>query len=339
MSARNSGSSETLMTVFLTGGTGFLGSHVAELLAMKGLPCRALARPTADTRFLSTLPNVTLVPGDLSDLGSLREALRGATSVIHVAGLVKARRPEDFHLANVVGTENLLQAISAETPDLSRFVFVSSLAAAGPSADGAPVSPSSVAPVTHYGHSKAAAEAVAKRAAENLPVTILRPSAIYGPRDREILAFFQAVRWGFLPITSPRGARLSMVYGPDCAAACVASLEAEVESGSTWYVEDGETSTFSKLTSHIEAAVGKKAWVKAPIPGPVLWGAALATEVFGAIANRPVMLTRDKLNELRASHWVCDAAPTRVALGWEPQVPFAMGAALTADWYREAGWL
>ncbi len=326
------------MTVLLTGGSGFLGSHIAERLANEGTACRALVRERSDTRFLETLPNVTLVRGSLSDPESLREALQGVDAVIHAAGLVKARRPADFHRTNALGTETLIQAV-AEVPNIRRFVLVSSLAAAGPSADGAPVSPDAVAPVTHYGQSKAAAEAIAKKASTRVPITILRPPAIYGPRDREILAFFSAVKWGVVPLTSPLDARLSMVYGGDCASACVAALDADVESGSIWYVEDGETNTFEQLMSYIETALGRSVWLRAPIPGPILWGAALATEIFGAVARRPVMLTRDKINELRASHWVCDAAPTRSALGWEPSVTFAHGAARTAEWYRTAGWL
>ena len=327
------------MTVLLTGGSGFLGSHVAELLAREAVECRALVRATSDTRFLATLPNVTLVQGDLGDPESLRPALRGVGAVIHAAGLVKARRAVDFHRTNVVGTENLIRAIATEAPHLRRFVMVSSLAAAGPSRDGTPISSGSIAPVTHYGRSKAAAEVVAKGASDWLPVTILRPSAIYGPRDREILAFFRAVKWRVLPLTSPLDARLSMVYAADCASACIAALDADVDSGSIWYVEDGDTKTFVELISCIETVLGRRVRLRAPIPGPILWGAALASEVFGAIARRPVMLTRDKLNELRASHWVCSAAATRSAMGWRPSVDFAEGAARTADWYRDAGWL
>jgi nucleoside-diphosphate-sugar epimerase len=327
------------MTVLLTGGSGFLGSHVAERLSQAGVPCRALVREKSDTRFLATLPNVTLVVGSLDNPDSLRSAVRGVDSVIHSAGLVKARRRDDFHRTNVVGTENLIRAVLSECPNLQRFVMVSSLAAAGPSSDGSPVAQDSVAPVTHYGRSKAEAEAVVKRASEVLPVTILRPSAIYGPRDREILAFFQAVKWGIVPLTSRLDARLSMVHGADCASACFAALTADVESGSAWYVEDGASDTFATLISQIEVAVGRRVRLKVPIPGPILWGAASASEMFGFVSGRPVMLTRDKLNELRASHWVCDASTTRAALGWEPRLTFAEGAGLTAEWYRRVGWL
>lgn len=327
------------MTVLITGGSGFLGSYVAERLASQGVDCRALVRGTSDTRFLTSLPNVTLVRGDLADVETLRPALRGVDGVIHVAGLVKARRSVDFHRTNVVGTDNLMRAVASETPNVRRVVVVSSLAAAGPSVDGVPVSRGSVAPVTRYGRSKAAAETVAREASNRLPITILRPAAIYGPRDREILAFFRAVKWGILPLTSSLDARLSMVYGADCASACVAALGADVESGSIWYVEDGETRTFAELITSIETAMERRAWLRVPIPSPILWWAAMVTEVFGAVARRPVMFNRDKLNELGASHWVCSAVQTRTAIGWEPCVTFAQGAIQTAAWYHEAGWL
>ena len=264
----------------------------------------------------------------------------GVDGIIHAAGLVKARTPADFHRTNALGTANLLDAAMHNAPHLERFVLVSSLAAMGPSLDGRPLSVgASPNPVTHYGRSKLAAERAAQAAAHALPVTIIRPPMIYGPRDREILPFFKAVQLGLLPLTGSPSAALSAVYAADCASACIKALETNVPSGSTYYVEDGRTETLGELIAHIENALGRRAWLRVPVPRFLMYAAAVASEVYGSLAGRAVMLTRDKLNELMAPNWVCDSREAQTALAWRPRVTFQEGARLTGAWYRREGWL
>lgn len=328
------------MKVFLTGGTGFLGSHIAEQLSQQGHSVRALVRKTSDTRFLRTLENVDLVEGAVDQAGALERAMNGVDGVLHVAGVVKAKSPAEFHQVNAVGTRHMLEAAKKQSGSLSRFVLVSSLAVVGPSRDGKPVSNDAPPnPVTHYGRSKLAAERFARAAKDELPLTIIRPPLIYGPRDRECLAFFQAVKLGILPYMGSTARGVSAIYGADCAAACIAALTKEVPSGSAYFVEDGKTETLGELVGHIEQAMGKRAWLRVPIPRKLLSTAAFGSELFGKLTDQAVMLTRDKCNELYAPHWVCDSTATQHALGWAPKMPFDRGARVTADWYRENGWL
>ncbi len=328
------------MRILLTGASGFLGSHVAERLDQQGADVRALVRPTSDTRFLEGLEHVTLVPGAVGDKSSLLAATKGVDGIIHAAGLVKARAPADFHRTNALGTANLLDAVKQNAPHLERFVLVSSLAAMGPSEDGRPLpAGASPNPVTHYGRSKLAAEQAARAAAHALPITIIRPPMIYGPRDREVLLFFKSVQLGVLPLTGSPSSALSAIYVADCAAACIKALEADVPSGSTYCVEDGRTETLSELIAHIENALGRRAWLRIPVPRFLMYGAALGSEVYGSLMGRAVMLTRDKLNELLAPHWVCDSGEAQAALAWKPRVTFEEGARITGAWYRREGWL
>ena len=146
------------MRILLTGASGFLGSHIAEQLDQQGADVRALVRPTSDTRFLEGLEHVTLVAGALSDKDSLLAAVEGVDGIIHAAGLVKARRPADFHRTNGQGTANLLDAAKQNAQGIQRLVLVSSLAVMGPSEDGRPLpADASPNPVPHYGRSKLAA--------------------------------------------------------------------------------------------------------------------------------------------------------------------------------------
>ncbi len=328
------------MRILLTGASGFLGSHIAEELDQQGADVRALVRPTSDTRFLERLGHVTLVPGALSDEDSLLAATEGVDGIIHAAGLVKARRPADFYRTNEQGTANLLAAAKRNAPNIRRFVLVSSLAVMGPSKDGRPVpAGADPNPVTHYGRSKLAAERAARAEAQALPVTIIRPPMIYGPRDREILPFFKSVQLGLLPLTGSPSSCLSAIYAADCAAACIKALEANVPSGSAFFVEDGCLETLEGLIAHIENAIGRRAWLRVPVPRFLMYGAALGSELYGRVRGIAVMLTRDKLNELLAPHWVCDSAEAQIALGWKPRISFEEGTRLTGAWYRREGWL
>lgn len=329
------------MTILVTGATGFLGSHVAEQLSQGGRQVRALVRKTSNTKFLKTLAGVELAYGAVDDAESCMAAMAGVTGVVHAAGLVKARSGQEFLRVNTEGTENLLNA-AEKAGTVQRFVFVSSQAAGGPSdADGSPVRVGEEkAPVTAYGRSKLAAEALLVASKDKVHSVILRPPAIYGPRDGEILIFFKSVHTGVLPLTNPPTARYSMIYGPDCAAACVKALDAEVESGSVFYVDDGHPVLFGEMIEKVEVALGKKAWLRVPLPQGLVRGAAAVTELYGKVTNQAVMLTRDKCNELHErGGWVCDGTPARAALGWEPTVQFAEGVKLTADWYKAEGWL
>lgn len=328
-----------MMTVLLTGGSGFLGSHIAEQLSKKGVRVRALVRATSDTRFLKTLPGVELCNGAVGDLKSLELAAQGVEAVVHAAGLVRARSPEEFHRVNAGGTENALRA-ARSAGNLRRFVLVSSVAAVGPSDhEGRPVpSDRKPRPITHYGRSKLEAERSALALSQDLPVTIVRPPAIYGPRDREILAFFKALKSRVLPYMGSAESKLSMIFGSDAAAACVSAIDADVPTGSRYFVDDGSVYTFSDLVHAAESAFGKRAWLRFPLPKRVIWTAALASEVYGRATRRAVMLTRDKCNEL-FEQWVCDSSAAQRELGWQPRVSLEHGMRLTVDWYRQAGWL
>jgi nucleoside-diphosphate-sugar epimerase len=328
------------MTTLVTGGSGFLGSHVVERLARAGRPVRALVRKSSDTSFLRTLPNVELADGAVDDPASVKRAFEGVTGVIHVAGLVKAKGLDDFMRVNHGGTENLVQTAHEQRATVRRFVLVSSLAALRPSdASGTPVpEDAEPRPVTNYGKSKLAAERAVRARQGELSVVILRPPAIYGPRDREILAFFKSIKLGFLPLLGSTQNKLSMIYGADCAAACVAALDRDVPSGSAYHVDDGSVHTLEELIMLAERAVGKKARFRFHLPRRLVETAALGSELYGRATNQAVMLTRDKLNEL-FEQWVCDSSRARRELGFTPEVSFEVGVERTMAFYREAGWL
>ncbi|MFO0734461.1 MAG: SDR family NAD(P)-dependent oxidoreductase [Labilithrix sp.] len=327
------------MKVLITGGSGFLGSHVAEVLSNGGHEVVALVRKSSNRKFLQTLKNVELAEGSVEDKAAVDAAMKGVDAVVHSAGLVKAKSEAEFRLTNTQGTVNLLEAALEHAPNLRRFVHVSSLEACGPSFDGKPVPFDQEHPVTAYGRSKLAAEKEVLARKDKLPVVILRPAAIYGPRDVEILEAFRAASKRQYPVIG-NGAMLGCyTYGPDCARACVAAIQADIPSGQIYFVDDGEPLTMSKAMGELlHEALGTAPLLKVGIPLPVLRLASLGVEAYGRARGKAVMLTREKATML-SHHWVCESKKTRADLGWEPQVSFPEGLKLTASWYRENGWL
>jgi len=172
---------------------------------------------------------------------------------------------------------------------------------------------------------------------DKLPVTVIRPPLVYGPRDKECLAFFQIVKSRALPLVGDGKNTMSIVYGPDAASALVCALTANVPSGSAYFVDDGEVYRWRDMMLELERILDKRALVRFPIPTTLLRGAALASEKLAQLTQRPAMFTTDKLNELLAEHWVCDSSDTRRDLGWKPEVRWSEGARMTARWYRDNG--
>ena len=328
------------MKVLVTGGSGFLGSYICDQLAREGHAVRALVRKSSNRKFLATIPGLEFAEGSVEQKDLVDAAVAGVDAIVHSAGLVKARNKEEFFACNVQGTANLLDAAKKHAPNLTRFVFVSSLAAVGPSSDGTPVLASRPpSPVTEYGRSKLAAERAVLAVKDELPVTVIRPPLIYGPRDNETFAFFQSVSRGVLPILGDGKNTLSVVYAADAAAACVRAISAQVPSGSTYFVDDGNVYVWRDALADVERAVGRRAFVRVGIPLGVLRAAAALSEAYGKLNNKAVMLTRDKIHELSEKHWVCSSELARKELGWEPKVNWREGTALAAEWYRANRWL
>ncbi|HEY8076534.1 MAG TPA: NAD-dependent epimerase/dehydratase family protein [Labilithrix sp.] len=327
------------MRVLVTGGSGFLGSHVAEQLAKAGHTVRALVRKSSNRKFLATIDGVELAEGAIEDKASVDRAMKDVDAVVHSAGLVKARSEAEFFRTNAEGTANLLEAAREHAPKLVRFVHVSSLEACGPSFDREPVPRDQERPVTAYGRSKLAAEKECIARKDQLPVVILRPGAIYGPRDVEILEAFRAVRRRQYPVIGDGTMLGSYTYGPDCARACIRAIEADVPSGSIYFVDDGAPLSMARAMGEVlPRAVGTTPLVRFGIPFPVLRLASFGVETYGRVRNKPVMLTREKVAMLR-HHWVCDSTRTRSELGWSPEMALEDGFKITAKWYEEQGWL
>jgi nucleoside-diphosphate-sugar epimerase len=328
------------MKVLVTGASGFLGSHIAEQLSEQGHTVVALVRKTSNRTFLTKLRNVVFAEGTVEDRDSVERAMDGVDAIIHSAGIVKARSEAEFYATNVKGTANMIEGAAAVCASrLKRFVHVSSLEAAGPSRDGSPVPIDQEMPVTRYGKSKLLAEKEVKKHVAKLPVTILRPTGIYGPRDVEMFEIFKSVKRGVLPITGDGESHVTLVYGPDAARACIHAIDADVPSGSVFFITDGGVYRQRAMMEEVERAFGKRALVRFGLPLGVIQTVSLFVEAYGKLRGKPVMLTRDKAAGLTHKYWTASSDDAQKALGWKPSVRWDEGTKLTAKWYEENGWL
>lgn len=327
------------MKVLVTGASGFLGSHVAEALAARGHEVRVLVRTTSDRSFLTGVEREEAI-GDVTDGASLPAAVDGVDAVVHAAGLVKARSAEEFDRVNAGGTANLLSAIDGAAPNLRRFLYVSSLAAHGPSEDGRPRPVDSPArPITAYGRSKLRGEELVRGWRGWQRSLIIRPPVLYGPRDKQLLPFFRLARFRVAPLLSGGRNLLSVVYVEDAAEAIAAAATAEADvAGKAYCLDDGKVYNWRDLLAAVEEAVGRRA-LRIGAPRWSFAAAALATEAFGFLTRRAVSLSREKVLEMAQPAWVCSHEGLKSDLGWSPRIELRQGAKLTADWYRQQGWL
>lgn len=322
------------MKAFVTGATGFVGSHLAEALVRRGDQVTALVRSPHKADRLREL-GVELVPGDLHAQAALARGAAGADVVYHVAGLVAARSDAEFLAGNREGTRNVVAA--AEAGSARRFVFVSTMAAGGPAERGHPLSGNEPPrPVTRYGRSKLAAEAVVR--ASSLEWTILRPPMVYGPRDTEVLKVFRIARTGIAPVFGDGTQELSAVHAADLAEALVAAGTAPATVGGTYYAAHPEVFTSAAFVRAVARAIGRRARV-IPLPLGLARAALSVTELAARAAGRATILTADKAHEFFQAAWTGDPGPLARDAGWVAERNLERGLAETAAWYREHGWL
>lgn len=326
------------MKALVTGGTGFIGSHLTEALIRKGVQVRCLLRKTSDLKWLKGLP-IEFVYGDCNDKISLEKAVRGVDWVFHLAGVTKAIREETYFKINGLGTQNLIHACLKNNPRLQKIIYISSQAAAGPSRDGCGKTESDPCePVSFYGRSKWVGEESVVAHAHELPVLILRPSAVYGPKDKDIFAFFKCLSRRVKPCPIGPDQHLSLCYVQDIVQGILLAVETQTKSGEIFFLSDGNDYRMENIGDILAQAMGITAF-RIRVPKPMIWGIACFSEYLSKFFRRPALLNKDKAKELIQKDWVCDITKAKIFLGFEPKVSLSEGAKLTFEWYKKEKWL
>jgi nucleoside-diphosphate-sugar epimerase len=327
------------MKILLTGANGFVGSHILDSLRERGIATAIILRPDSNRRFIeSHLSHVTVRTGSLNDPESLGAAMQDVTHVIHCAGCTKALRASEFHEVNQTGTRQVVAAVNRKGGRIQRLVHISSLAAGGPASQAGPAGEDDPPhPVSEYGRSKLAGEEEVRSACQPEYV-ILRPPAVYGPRDTAFLPLFKAVKKHVLPRFGGGRQQLSLVFAKDLAEAAVTCLTHPAAAGKTFYTASPEVMTALALADEIARQMGT--WtLPLPLPTAALWPLCCFQGAVSRLTGKPSVLSRQKFAELRAPGWVCDPSRLRRELGFVCAVTLRDGIAETLAWYRQQGWL
>lgn len=329
---------------FVTGGTGFVGSHLVERLLDRGYDeVRCLVR--TDPKWLEDL-DIVRISGDLSSVSGLEDALRGVTHVYHVAAVTRAKDNQAILRANVEGTETLLRAVLAVCPDVQRVLITSSLAVVGLCDEAVATEETPLNPVSAYGRSKAVME---RRLAEpdedgytffdRLPLTVVRPPAVYGPREQDILTFFRAVSHGLCPIIGGgREDLLSLVHVNDLVGGMVEATESTKTIGGTYFLGSREPSTWEEVRDVTVDVIGRKVVTVRIPPNLVRWVGTAVERVAGLFGEYPP-LNREKAVEIVSACKACSSARAGAHFGYAPGVSLEEGIRSTIEWYRQAGWI
>lgn len=333
--------------ILVTGANGFVGSNLVEALVERGYRVRGMVRQSSDLTQIRDLP-IDLVYTDVRDAESLYRACQDVDIVIHCAALTRALDEETFLEVNSRGTTALAQACLQSSPNLRRFVFVSSLAAAGPAPDRNAALDESCPPhpITWYGRSKLAAEQALQAlatapppsgASKPLPLTIVRPAPVYGPRDRDFFAYFDLVQHRLSLQLGREDRFLSLIYVRDLVELIILATESNAALGQTYFA-CSRVHRYTDLSEAIGRVLGKKT-VRITVPLAMLAPIGLVSRIQGRITGKPALLNDQRILDMRERYWLCSSEKARRELGFAPRYDLDTGVQETAAWYRQNGWL
>lgn len=328
--------------ILITGASGFVGSFLVEafLAAEAELEVYAGVRKTSSRKFL-TDPRIQFFEMDFSNQKKLEKDLgeQGFNYVIHNAGLTKADRKKDYFLVNCEYTENLIRALSGLSTPVEKFVFMSSMAAYGP-ADNMPgdlVKENDIPhPIDTYGESKLAAEQMIKKY-KDLPYLIFRPTAVYGPREKDIYTFFTILNKGIEPYIGRKEQVLTFIYVKDLAQLMVKAILSKHEQKS-YFVADDQVYSNYDLGKYGKQFLNKKA-LKIKVPTTLVRGIAYLNETVGKLTGKMPVLNLEKANFLESLNWKCDIRALKTDFNFTPAYNLETGLKETIAWYQENRWL
>jgi nucleoside-diphosphate-sugar epimerase len=326
------------MKALVTGSTGFIGSQLVEKLVARDYTVSCLIRKSTKLEYINDLP-VQLVNADYGNTESLRAAVEGADYIFHVGGVTKAKDKRVYFLGNHQTTKNLLDAVRMYNPGLKRFVVASSLTAVGPGTGTESVDENTTYhPITTYGRSKMEAEKECLAVMQSLPITIVRPPAVYGPRDKDVFEFFNSVNKHFLPLSGFGRKILSFVHSYDLVDGIIAAAEHPKAASQIYFISNEEVYDWEML-GNIAGKFLKKWVVKARIPHFLLYTVAGISEFIAGMQDKPALMNIEKARDGVQSNWLCSPKKALEELGFKTKLSLEEGVAISLEWYRKNGWM
>jgi nucleoside-diphosphate-sugar epimerase len=324
------------MKVFITGGTGFIGSHLVDALLAEGdTEVYALVRDLRSKKWLEGR-EIHCLEGDLRSLPSLPHDV---DTIFHLAGSTKVRKPADYYTVNQGGSASLFQALADQNLHPRRLVLLSSLAAAGPSRSDKPVRESDPPrPLTPYGRSKLAGEQEALKFNDRFPLTIIRVGPVYGPRDRDFLTLFRMAQKGIMPTFGSARHKVSLCYVKDLVEALKLAMRDDSPSGEIYNIGDPEPYAWDEFGRAVGKALGRTPrMIRFPLP--VVYLVALMSEAACTLTRKVSILDRNKIREMRQDSWVADMGKAQERLAFNPGYTLEQALEETIHWYLDNNWL
>lgn len=326
------------MRSLVTGGTGFIGSRLVERLCMRGDTVLCVAKDRLNAGVLEAL-GVKSVLGDLTNGIAWSTVLTDVDVVFHVAGVTRGRTAADYFAGNTAATERLLEAVMNHRPGLKRLLYVSSLSAAGPSPDGRPVAEDGPChPVSVYGKSKYLAEQAVLRRAQSLPVTIVRPSAVYGPREKDMYDYIRTILHGLQLLIGFGRKSVNLIHVDDLVDGIIRAADSPRAVGQTYYI-GSERAYDEEEVGETIASVVQRHPVRVHVPHAAAYMVGAMGEFCGKVFRKDVFMNIQKVHEVVQKAWSCSVEKARRELGFHQQISLAEGMRLTYQWYRDNGWL
>ncbi|MFH0733462.1 MAG: NAD(P)-dependent oxidoreductase [bacterium] len=322
----------------VTGGSGFVGSHLVDLLLSKGHTVKCIIRNTSNTRWLDG-KNVELINSGLYDKTKLKEILKDADYLFHIAGIVKAKSWEDYYKGNVETTKNLLEAVQESNTTIKRIIITSSLTATGPSKIGKPNNESTTPnPITRYGKSKLEEEKLVATFIPKLPITIIRPPAVYGERDTEIYLIFKTYKGGLLPLIGFNKKEVSIVNAKDLVRGMYLAATSPKAVGQTYFIGSTEYYNWNEMGDCIAKGMNRKA-ITLRIPHFLVYTVGAVAEFFSWFSSKAATFNFEKARDFVQEAQTCDCSKAKNDFGYVSQIPLDKGMKETIEWYKSEKWL
>ena len=324
------------MKVFITGGTGFIGSHLIDaLLCRKNIKIYALTRDLNNLKWLQGL-KIQCLKGDLLNIPSLPADVE---YIYHLAGFTKTHKSADYYTVNQKGTASLFKALHKQNLSPKRIICLSSLAAAGPCQQNERVAESRTAcPVSPYGKSKLQGEREALEYKDRFPTAIIRVGPVFGPRDKDFVPYFKMIKMGILPTFGSVAGKISMCYVKDLIKGIELCMHKEFASGAIFNIADPHPFTWEEFGKMAGEVLNKKP-IKIKVPLPLAFMTALLSDLMGRILRKPNIMNLQKFKEMRQEAWVADTRKAQEILSFQPGYTVPAALQETIAWYQKQGWL
>lgn len=322
------------MKILITGATGFIGSHIVEEALRRGMEVWAAVRPSSDTQYLQD-ERINRIELNLSSVAQMTEAMTGMSFdyVVHAAGVTKALHRDTFYKVNMEGTQHLVSALQSACPQLQRFIFISSLSVFGPVREELPYTEitdtDTPQPNTAYGKSKLEAECWLQ-AHCTLPYTILRPTGVYGPREKDYMLMVRSIKRGIdIEVGWSNPQSLTFVYVSDVVNAVFSSMKSEKTVGKAYFLSDGEVYPSRTFSDYIIEELGARHVLRLKLPLCALRVACAASDTWMRLTGTLSTLNNDHYHILRQRNWQCDITPAKQDFGYSPKVKLREGVRKT----------